>query len=99
MVLDCLKKASVSEHKSISFPAIGTGNLGFGKKEVAKIMTNAVAEFARQKTKKKLDVYFVVFPKDSETIEVMYAIMYHAFRCLSINLVFLYLLLIHFFIA
>ncbi len=73
MVLDCLIKASVSEHKSISFPAIGTGNLGFGKKEVANIMTNAVAEFARQKTKKKLDVYFVVFPKDSETIEVMYA--------------------------
>ncbi|KAL1267912.1 hypothetical protein QQF64_033275 [Cirrhinus molitorella] len=69
LILDCLKKASALEYKSISFPAIGTGNLGYDKKEVAKIMTNAVAEFGDQYTKKKLDVYFVVFPTDSKTME------------------------------
>ncbi|XP_073702397.1 protein mono-ADP-ribosyltransferase PARP9 [Garra rufa] len=69
VIVECLRKASASKHKSISFPAIGTGNLGFEKKEVANIMTNAVAEFANQHTKTKLDVYFVVFPTDSKTME------------------------------
>lgn len=73
MILECLKKALASDHKSISFPAIGTGNLGFEKRDVAKIMTNTVAEFAKHSTKKKLDVYFVIFPTDSKTMEVMYA--------------------------
>ncbi|XP_059417873.1 protein mono-ADP-ribosyltransferase PARP9-like isoform X1 [Carassius carassius] len=68
VVWDCLKKAA-SDYKSISFPAIGTGNLGFKKWEVAKIMTEAVEEFAKQNTKKKLDVNFVVFTKDNEMME------------------------------
>ncbi|XP_016093246.1 poly [ADP-ribose] polymerase 9 [Sinocyclocheilus grahami] len=68
VVWDSLKKTA-SNYKSISFPAIGTGNLGFKKLEVAKIMTDAVKEFAKQNTKKKLDVNLVVFPKDNEMME------------------------------
>lgn len=69
-VLECLRKAAWG-YKSISFPAIGTGNLGFQRQDVARIMTDAVAEFAKQM--KKLHVYFVVFPKDNKMMEVMYA--------------------------
>lgn len=66
LVLECLRKAG-SNYKSISFPAIGTGHLGFQKQEVASIMTQAVAEFAKQNM--TLDVNFVVFPKDDGMME------------------------------
>lgn len=72
MIWDSLKKAA-SDYKSISFPAIGTGNLGFKKGEVAKIMIDAVEEFAKRNTKKKLDVNLVVFPEDNGMMEVIYA--------------------------
>uniref|UniRef100_A0A8C2G3S5 Poly(ADP-ribose) polymerase family member 9 n=2 Tax=Cyprinus carpio TaxID=7962 RepID=A0A8C2G3S5_CYPCA len=68
VIWDSLKKAA-SDYKSISFPAIGTGNLGFKKGEVAKIMIDAVEEFAKRNTKKKLDVNLVVFPEDNGMME------------------------------
>ncbi|XP_065107600.1 protein mono-ADP-ribosyltransferase PARP9 [Paramisgurnus dabryanus] len=68
VVFDCLMKA-VSAYKSISFPAIGTGNLDFNKQDVAKIMMDAVAAFATQNPGKSLDINFVVFPKDGEMMQ------------------------------
>ncbi|PWA26198.1 hypothetical protein CCH79_00013734 [Gambusia affinis] len=47
-VYECLVEATKNQHSSISFPAIGTGNLGFPKKESASIMSKAVAEFAER---------------------------------------------------
>ncbi|XP_056107902.1 protein mono-ADP-ribosyltransferase PARP9 [Rhinichthys klamathensis goyatoka] len=67
-VSECLRRAAARGYKSISFPAIGTGNLGFQKRDVAGIMTEAVAELGKQSIN-KLDVYFVVFPKDNEMLE------------------------------
>ncbi|XP_031147264.1 protein mono-ADP-ribosyltransferase PARP9 isoform X2 [Sander lucioperca] len=66
-VSECLWLAA-GNHKSIAFPAIGTGFLGFGKKEVAQIMSDAVADFA-QKVQKKLEVHFVIFPPDNDTFK------------------------------
>eukprot|EP00064_Thunnus_orientalis_P000423 superscaffoldBa00000021_g424 len=43
-VSECLSMAASRQHKSIAFPAIGTGGLGFNKKEVARIMSNAAFE-------------------------------------------------------
>lgn len=54
-----------SKHSSIAFPAIGTGNLGFPDHEAAKIMFNAVWNFA-QSSPLPLEVHFVIFPSDSE---------------------------------
>ncbi|XP_037343815.2 protein mono-ADP-ribosyltransferase PARP9 isoform X2 [Pungitius pungitius] len=65
-VLDCLGMAATKKHKSISFPAIGTGYLGFDRKDSARIMYSAVAEFARN-FKGKMEVYFVIFPSDDNT--------------------------------
>lgn len=70
-VLECLWTAAARNHKSISFPAIGTGALGFGKTESANVMLSAVADFT-QKCNKKLDVFFVIFPSDHETFQVFY---------------------------
>ena len=45
--LKCLKKADVDGMTSISFPAIGTGNVQVGVKEAAKEMLAAIAKFAQ----------------------------------------------------
>ncbi|XP_039673638.1 protein mono-ADP-ribosyltransferase PARP9 isoform X2 [Perca fluviatilis] len=66
-VSECLWLAA-AKHKSIAFPAIGTGALGFDKKEVAQIMSNAVADFA-QNAPQKFEVHFVIFPSDNDTFK------------------------------
>ncbi|XP_056145447.1 protein mono-ADP-ribosyltransferase PARP9 isoform X2 [Lampris incognitus] len=68
-VLDCLCLAVKNKHKSIAFPAIGSGNLGFSKKEVSKLMTTAVGSFAHSH-QDKIDVHFVIYPSDADTFEV-----------------------------
>ncbi|KAL6101259.1 parp9 [Pungitius sinensis] len=65
-VLDCLGMAATKKHKSISFPAIGTGYLGFDRKDSARIMCSAVAAFDCD-FKGKMEVYFVIFPSDDNT--------------------------------
>ncbi|XP_045909322.1 protein mono-ADP-ribosyltransferase PARP9 isoform X2 [Micropterus dolomieu] len=68
-VSECLWLAfTASQHKSIAFPAIGTGGLKFDKKEVAQIMTRAVVDFAQNSTTKK-EVNFVIFPFDGDTFK------------------------------
>ncbi|XP_068428086.1 protein mono-ADP-ribosyltransferase PARP9 [Clinocottus analis] len=67
-ISECLWMAAANKHSSISFPAIGTGALGFDKKESAQIMSKAVADFAGN-SQKKMDVYFVIFPSDNNTFK------------------------------
>ncbi|XP_043988457.1 protein mono-ADP-ribosyltransferase PARP9 [Gambusia affinis] len=71
-VYECLVEATKNQHSSISFPAIGTGNLGFLKETSASIMSKAVAEFA-ERSQSKLDVYFVIFPLDYDTYQAFEA--------------------------
>ncbi|XP_059199643.1 protein mono-ADP-ribosyltransferase PARP9 [Centropristis striata] len=66
-VSECLRTA-VTKHRSIAFPAIGTGALGFSKNESAKVMSDALAEFAK-KCPKKMEVSFVIYPFDDETFK------------------------------
>ncbi|KAK1797656.1 hypothetical protein P4O66_008022 [Electrophorus voltai] len=65
VVKRCLSMASKQFFSSISFPAIGTGSLGFRSEDVSKIMINAVKEFSSTYRGKKMDVYFVIFSKDT----------------------------------
>lgn len=67
-VLESLWLAPTNHHKSIAFPAIGTGGLKLQKKEVARIMSDVVADFA-QKVPMKMEVHFVIFPSDNETFK------------------------------
>ncbi|XP_023144846.2 protein mono-ADP-ribosyltransferase PARP9 [Amphiprion ocellaris] len=67
-VSECLQRAAASQHKSIAFPAIGTGALGFTKAESAGIMLDAVAAFAPS-CPRMMEVHFVIFPSDHDTFQ------------------------------
>ncbi|XP_034043179.1 protein mono-ADP-ribosyltransferase PARP14 isoform X2 [Thalassophryne amazonica] len=71
-VMECLWMAASKHYKSIAFPAIGTGNLGFSKEEAARIMTKAVIEFS-QNCQMKMEVHFVIYPADTDTFKVFAA--------------------------
>lgn len=68
--------AAANQCDSIAFPAIGTGGLGYSKKEVAAIMSNAVTDFAL-KCQRRMDVQFVIFPSDTDT----YKVVLHKYHC------------------
>uniref|UniRef100_A0A8C5BP42 Poly [ADP-ribose] polymerase n=1 Tax=Gadus morhua TaxID=8049 RepID=A0A8C5BP42_GADMO len=69
IVEDCLNRAEDQGLTSISFPAIGTGNLGFPKDLAASVMMEAVSKFNKEPRCLKT-VNIVLYPKDQETIQV-----------------------------
>ncbi|CAB1341297.1 unnamed protein product [Coregonus sp. 'balchen'] len=55
---------------SMTFPAIGTGNLGFPKDLVASLMLDEVLKFSSKKNPKHLkEVVFILHPGDAPTIQ------------------------------
>ncbi|XP_062288428.1 protein mono-ADP-ribosyltransferase PARP14-like [Scomber scombrus] len=67
---DCLGKAEDRGLTSISFSAIGTGNLGFPRDLVASLMLDETIAFSSKKKPKYLKkVMIVLYPKDAETIQ------------------------------
>ena len=68
IVEDCLNKAENRGLTSISFPAIGTGKLGFPKDLAASVMIGEVLAFKKQSMRLK-KVAIVLHPKDRETIQ------------------------------
>ncbi|KAG8000828.1 Poly [ADP-ribose] polymerase 14 [Nibea albiflora] len=68
---DCLDKAEDIGLTSISFPAIGTGNLGFPKDIVASLMLDKIVEFSSKKQPKHLKkVVIILYTGDAPTIQV-----------------------------
>ncbi|XP_064806772.1 protein mono-ADP-ribosyltransferase PARP9 isoform X2 [Oncorhynchus masou masou] len=67
VISKCLSMAQKNRLSSISFPAIGTGMLGFNKQEVAKIMMDTAVKFAKQNNGTNMDIYYVIYPEDTET--------------------------------
>ncbi|XP_061579914.1 poly(ADP-ribose) polymerase family member 14-related sequence 1 isoform X2 [Cololabis saira] len=66
----CLDLAESNHMSSISFPAIGTGNLGFPKDLVASLMLEKILAFSSQNHPKNLKkVVIVLYPTDAETIK------------------------------
>lgn len=66
-VRKCLEKCLELSLTSISFPALGTGNIGVCKDQAAKIMLDEVLMFACNHLRKQLTVKFVIFPTEMET--------------------------------
>uniref|UniRef100_A0A3P8S937 Poly [ADP-ribose] polymerase n=1 Tax=Amphiprion percula TaxID=161767 RepID=A0A3P8S937_AMPPE len=67
---DCLDKAEDTGLTSISFPAIGTGNLGFPKNLVVSLMLDEILAFSSKKQPKHLKkVVIVLYPRDAQTIQ------------------------------
>ncbi|KAM4697941.1 protein mono-ADP-ribosyltransferase PARP14 [Rhinophrynus dorsalis] len=70
IIKDCLCRSVKSSMKSISFPAIGTGNLGFPKNLVASIMFEEILKFSsKSKVQCLQEVNFVLHPGDTDTIK------------------------------
>ncbi|XP_052234938.1 protein mono-ADP-ribosyltransferase PARP14-like isoform X2 [Dreissena polymorpha] len=65
-VSKCLQKAAGSKFRSISFPALGTGALGYPSDQVADIMFDAVERFFKDYPKNSLEsIYFVLWSGDA----------------------------------
>nr|XP_009675518.1 PREDICTED: poly [ADP-ribose] polymerase 14 [Struthio camelus australis] len=71
IITECLQIAEELSLKSITFPAIGTGNLGFPKSVVAKLLFDKVFEFSSKKKVNSLEeVHFLLHPKDTSNVQV-----------------------------
>ncbi|XP_069139611.1 uncharacterized protein [Argopecten irradians] len=67
---NCLKEADKKNCKTISFPALGTGNLGYPKDLVAHTMFDTVKKYFQEKPDSCVEgVNFVVYPKDRATVK------------------------------
>uniref|UniRef100_A0A3Q1FWA0 Poly [ADP-ribose] polymerase n=1 Tax=Acanthochromis polyacanthus TaxID=80966 RepID=A0A3Q1FWA0_9TELE len=66
----CLVEAEKLRFSSLSFPAIGTGNLSFPRDLVSRVLLREVHWFSRTRTPQHLrEVHVVVHPSDSQTVE------------------------------
>ncbi|XP_068692521.1 protein mono-ADP-ribosyltransferase PARP14-like isoform X2 [Montipora foliosa] len=63
-VITCLQKAEKAKMSSISFPAIGTGNLGLSAKQSAKVMLSAIQDFSNKRPSSMQIVKMVVFQEE-----------------------------------
>lgn len=69
---NCLETANKAGFTSIAFPALGTGNLGYPKTEVARMMFSNVEVFGRNNPTTSIkDVRFVIYEKDIEVLKVI----------------------------
>ncbi|NWI93203.1 PAR14 polymerase, partial [Pitta sordida] len=71
IITKCLEIAEELSLKSITFPAIGTGNLGFPCSVVAKLLFDKVLEFSSKNRVNSLEeVHFLLHPKETSKIQV-----------------------------
>ncbi|NWQ70996.1 PAR14 polymerase, partial [Neopipo cinnamomea] len=71
IITKCLEIAEELSLESITFPAIGTGNLGFPTSTVAKLLFDKVFEFSSKNGVNSLEeVHFLCHPKDTAHIQV-----------------------------
>ncbi|NWU78453.1 PAR14 polymerase, partial [Onychorhynchus coronatus] len=71
IITKCLEIAEELSLESITFPAIGTGNLGFPTSVVAKLLFDKVFEFSSKNGINSLEeVHFLCHPKDTAHIQV-----------------------------
>ncbi|KAJ7403292.1 poly (ADP-ribose) polymerase family, member 14 [Pitangus sulphuratus] len=71
IITKCLEIAEELSLESITFPAIGTGNLGFPTSIVAKLLFDKVFEFSSKNGVNSLEeVHFLCHPKDTAHIQV-----------------------------
>ncbi|KAL7391183.1 hypothetical protein ABVT39_005598 [Epinephelus coioides] len=66
----CLEEAEKRQMASLSFPALGTGNLGFPKDLVSRFLLQEIHSFSRRLNPRHLrEVAIVVHPSDSQTVD------------------------------
>ncbi|KAL3975250.1 hormonally upregulated Neu-associated kinase [Sarotherodon galilaeus] len=66
----CLVEAEKRQTASLSFPAIGTGHLGFPRALVSKLLLREIRSFSSSRNPRCLrEVVIVVHPSDSQTVD------------------------------
>lgn len=87
IITKCLEIAEELSLKSITFPAIGTGNLEFPRSVVAKLLFDKVFEFSSEKRVNSLEeVHFLLHTKDTANIQVGYCgFLSYIMVCLSLS--------------
>lgn len=71
IIRKCLEITESLSLRSIAFPAIGTGNLGFPKTIFAELITSEVLTFSSKTQLAALqEVQFLLHPNDHENIQV-----------------------------
>ncbi|XP_012331635.1 protein mono-ADP-ribosyltransferase PARP9 [Aotus nancymaae] len=81
----CLEKCVEQNVTSISFPALGTGNMEIKKETAAEILFDEVLTFAKDHLKHQLTVKFVILPTELEIYKVFSAEMAKRSKMLSLN--------------
>ncbi|KAL3843271.1 hypothetical protein ACJMK2_021213 [Sinanodonta woodiana] len=67
-IKSCVNYALLKEKKSVAFPAIGTGNVGYPKDVVAKCFAHSISEFSQAQTSGSLKTFIIViYDRDSAT--------------------------------
>ena len=67
----CLEEAEKRHMRSLSFPAIGTGNLSFPRDLVSRVLLKEIHSYSRRRTPHHLrEVAIVVHPSDNHTVDV-----------------------------
>ncbi|XP_056389292.1 protein mono-ADP-ribosyltransferase PARP14-like [Hyla sarda] len=70
IIQQCLTWTEQQGMTSLSIPALGTGNLGFPKVQVAALMFDAICQFStRNKPQNLQEVEIVLHPSDTDTIQ------------------------------
>ncbi|XP_054984122.1 protein mono-ADP-ribosyltransferase PARP14-like [Sorex araneus] len=71
IIQKCLEITESLSLRSIAFPAIGTGNLGFPKRVFAELILSEVVKFSSKNQVTTLqEVHFLLHPSDHESIQV-----------------------------
>lgn len=72
-VKECLEEASRKRARSIAFPTLGTGKLGYPGSQVAAIMFSVISKWLQDHRDSSVkEVQIIVFSKDNETLQVRY---------------------------
>ncbi|XP_069838587.1 protein mono-ADP-ribosyltransferase PARP14-like [Dendropsophus ebraccatus] len=70
IIQQCLTWTDQQGMTSLSIPALGTGNLGFPKGQVAAMMFDAISQFSsRNKPQNLQEIEIVLHPSDKDTIQ------------------------------
>ncbi|XP_077305886.1 protein mono-ADP-ribosyltransferase PARP14-like [Lithobates pipiens] len=70
IIKNCLALAEQNQRTSVSFPAVGTGNLGFPKDLVAFVIFDEIFQFScKNKVQNLQEVHLVLHPSDMDTIK------------------------------
>jgi O-acetyl-ADP-ribose deacetylase (regulator of RNase III) len=72
VVEECLMEASKKGCKSIAFPTMGTGKLGYPSDQCASLMFSAVRSYFKKSGRRNKieEVQIIVYQRDNETLEV-----------------------------